>query len=616
MQSRKNIQELRRSYKIALWSVAGLVIMAEVITQLAINNLEGALLEKGIEPVEQLFYLRLATYSVGIMIILVLPYLAFTFFRPVVRTIDYQLNELEASQEKLKENEKELKSILSQQAKINEELLHTYQELEQKNQQLKDSERKLLEIMDEQLAVSENLYRTQRQLKEAFKIGRFAAWSFEAKGEEAYVTLNDEYFELLGTNIQQEGSYKFHFLQWMNRFVFPEDHAHVLAKLSEALQKENFDESVDFRIRRADNGQLRYMRTTAYAKLNAKTGIISGGGTIQDITEQKQYEEQLRNSEMQLRELLSTTLEQSEQLIIAQEQMQRALDQERESKHKLEEALRQLQEAQTKLIQSEKMASLGVLTAGIAHEINNPINFVYNGIDTLRMLMNDLLDVLHAYEELHSLKQDYQKLSIQLQHIEELKADVGFDELISDLQALIGDIAKGAARTMEIVKGLRTFSRLDEEERKLADLHEGIDSTLILLHSKYKNRIQIKKFYDPDLKPFYHYPGQLNQVFMNLLTNAIQAIPEDRKDGVIEIFTEDMQETVVVRIRDNGVGIPEDKLPRIFEPFFTTKPVGVGTGLGLAIVHSIIDKHGGSIEVHSQLGKGTEFVITIPKRNE
>jgi signal transduction histidine kinase len=256
---------------------------------------------------------------------------------------------------------------------------------------------------------------------------------------------------------------------------------------------------------------------------------------------------------------------------------------------------------------------LGVLTAGIAHEINNPINFVYNGIDTLRMLLQDMFEVVDAYEALHPLKADYQQLLAQLEKVEALKEEIDFEEVKKDIHALVGDIAKGASRTMEIVKGLRTFSRLDEEERKVADIHEGIDSTLILLQNKYKNRIEIKKYYDPELKPFAHYPGQLNQVFMNLISNAIQAIPEERTDGKIEIYTEDKQENVVIRIKDNGVGIPEDKLQRIFEPFFTTKPVGVGTGLGLAIVHSIIDKHGGQIEVHSEVGKGTEFIIVLPK---
>ncbi|WP_051633096.1 ATP-binding protein [Thermonema rossianum] len=646
---------LRNTYKTALYVIAGLVLLAEVITQVTVNDLEATLLAQGIEPSDQLYTLRVATYGVGLMILAVLPFLAYGFFRPVVNTIERQVAEIESQNRRLKETEEQMRTALQKQLETTEKLLLARQELEEKNRKLQESEQQLLQLMDEQLAAGEELYRTQRQLKEAFAIGKLGAWSFEAKGEEAYLTLTDEYYQILGTNAEAEGGYRFNFMQWMQRFVLPEDHAHVLEKLSAALNSDEFEDTVEFRVRRADTGDIRYTRTTAYAKRNPQTGVITGGGVIQDITEQhlynqriKESEEQMRElleqtlaqseellktreelesllkkeqeskklleeNEEQMRELLMQTLEQSEQLLKTREELERALKEEQETKQKLEVLVKQLQEAQTKLIQSEKMASLGVLTAGIAHEINNPINFVYNGIDTLRMLLQDMFEVVDAYEALHPLKADYQQLLAQLEKVEALKEEIDFEEVKEDIHALVGDIAKGASRTMEIVKGLRTFSRLDEEERKVADIHEGIDSTLILLQNKYKNRIEIKKYYDPELKPFAHYPGQLNQVFMNLISNAIQAIPEERTDGKIEIYTEDKQENVVIRIKDNGVGIPEDKLQRIFEPFFTTKPVGVGTGLGLAIVHSIIDKHGGQIEVHSEVGKGTEFIIVLPK---
>lgn len=604
---------LRNTYKIALYVIAGLVLLAEVITQVTINDLEATLLAQGIEPSDQLYTLRVATYGVGLMILAVLPFLAYGFFRPVVNTIERQVAEIESQNRRLKETEEQMRTALQKQLETTEKLLLARQELEEKNRKLQESEQQLLQLMDEQLAVGEELYRTQRQLKEAFAIGKLGAWSFEAKSEEAYLTLTDEYYQILGTNAEAEGGYRFNFMQWIQHFVLPEDHAHVLEKLSAALNSDEFGDTVEFRVRRADTGDIRYTRTTAYAKRNPQTGVITGGGVIQDITEQHLYNQRIKENEEQMRELLMQTIEQSEQLLKTREELERTLKEEQETKQKLEVLLKQLQEAQTKLIQSEKMASLGVLTAGIAHEINNPINFVYNGIDTLRMLLQDMFEVVDAYEALHPLKADYQQLLAQLEKVDALKEEIDFEEVKEDIHALVGDIAKGASRTMEIVKGLRTFSRLDEEERKVADIHEGIDSTLILLQNKYKNRIEIKKYYDPELKPFAHYPGQLNQVFMNLISNAIQAIPEERTDGKIEIYTEDKQENVVICIKDNGVGIPEDKLQRIFEPFFTTKPVGVGTGLGLAIVHSIIDKHGGQIEVHSKVGKGTEFIIVLPK---
>lgn len=653
----KQYSNLKRTYQTALWIIAGLIVLAEVIVQITVNDLEATLLSQGIEPAQQLYALRMATYGVGAMILAVLPFLAYGFFRPVINTLERQIAEIETQNRRLKETEEQMRTALQKQLETTEQLLLTRKEMEEKNRKLEESEQQLLQLMDEQLAASEELYRTQRQLKEAFEIGKLGSWAFEAKGQEAYLTLTDEYYRLLGTNAEAEGGYRFNFMQWMQRFVLPEDHPHVLEKLSAALTSDEFEDTVEFRVRRADTGEIRHTRTTAYAKRNPKTGVITGGGVIQDITEEYLYTERIKENEAQMRELLeqslaqseellkareeletllqkeqeskkmleeneeqmrellAQTLEQSEQLLLTKEELERALKTEQETKQKLEVLVKQLQEAQTKLIQSEKMASLGVLTAGIAHEINNPINFVYNGVDTLRLLLQDLFEVVNAYETLHPLKENYEQLLEQLQKVEALREEMEFDEVKEDIRALVGDIAKGASRTMEIVKGLRTFSRLDEEERKVADVHEGIDSTLILLQNKYKNRIEIKKYYDPDLKPFAHYPGQLNQVFMNLLTNAIQAIPEDRTDGKIEIFTEDLQENVVIRIKDNGTGIPQEKLQRIFEPFFTTKPVGVGTGLGLAIVHSIIDKHGGQIEVHSEEGKGTEFVITLPKQN-
>jgi signal transduction histidine kinase len=610
----KRYSKLRQTYKIALWVVAGLVVLAEVIVQITVNDLENTLISQGIKPDQQLYALRFSTYGVGAMILAVLPFLAYAFFRPVVSTLESQVEEIETQNRRLKESEEQLRTALQKQLETTEQLLLARQEMEEKNRKLQESEQQLLQLMSEQLAVNEELYHTQRQLKEAFEIANLGAWSFEAKGEEAYLTLTDEYYRLVGTSAEVEGGYRLTFMQWMQRFVLPEDHPHVLEKLSIALTSDEYEDTVEFRIRRADTGEVRYTRTTAHAKRNQQIGVIKGGGIIQDITNDYLYTQRLKENEEQMRQLLAETLEQSEQLMLTKEELERALKAEQETKQKLEQLLKQLQETQTKLIQSEKMASLGVLTAGIAHEINNPINFVYNGIDTLRMLLQDLFEVVNAYEALHPVKEHYEQLLAQLQKVERLREEIEFEELKKDIQALVSDIAKGANRTMEIVKGLRTFSRLDEEERKMADIHEGIDATLILLQNKYKNRIEIKKYYDPNLKPFAHYPGQLNQVFMNLLSNAIQAIPEDRTDGKIEIFTEDLQENVVIRVKDNGTGIPEDKLPRIFEPFFTTKPVGVGTGLGLAIVHSIIDKHGGQIEVHSEVGKGTEFVITLPKQ--
>ncbi len=319
--------------------------------------------------------------------------------------------------------------------------------------------------------------------------------------------------------------------------------------------------------------------------------------------------DKVKYSEERMRGIAEEQLEATEKLMITENQLKQSLDHERESKEELNNTLQNLKSTQSQLVQSEKMASLGQLTAGIAHEINNPINFVYNGIDTLKVSFDDLMDVIQKYEELENSK-DFKKT---LDEIKEMKDEIGFQDLVGDVRDLVTDIKKGAVRTIEIVKGLRVFSRLDEEEMKPANVNEALDATLILLRNKTKNKVEIKKFYDSDIKDINCFPGQLNQVFMNILSNAVQALPEDKKDGEVQLYTENQEQHVMIKIKDNGVGMSEQVKRRIFEPFFTTKPVGIGTGLGMSISFGIIEKHGGNIYVNSEEGKGTEFSILIPK---
>jgi len=295
--------------------------------------------------------------------------------------------------------------------------------------------------------------------------------------------------------------------------------------------------------------------------------------------------------------------------MMAEEKMKEAFEAEKVQRMELNRTVEALKEAQTQLVHNEKMASLGQLTAGIAHEINNPINFVYNGIDTLKLSLDDLIEIVEKYQAVESA-QDQQAA---LEEVKSLKTELNYEELLEDINYLVGDIKKGAIRTMEIVKGLRVFSRLDEEEKKKASISECLDSTLVLLNTKLKGKVEVKRFYDESMPEINCYPGQLNQVFMNILNNAIQAFPEEKKDAEIDIYTENLQENIVIRIKDNGVGMNEQVQRRIFEPFFTTKAVGVGTGLGLSISFGIIEKHNGNIYVNSEEGKGTEFVIQLPK---
>jgi signal transduction histidine kinase/HAMP domain-containing protein len=282
-----------------------------------------------------------------------------------------------------------------------------------------------------------------------------------------------------------------------------------------------------------------------------------------------------------------------------------------ESYQKLDRALIDLKTAQRQLVQAEKMSSLGLLTAGIAHEINNPINFVSANIGPLRRNLTDVREILDSYRDLSTISDS--KPALDALKVREKAIDL--DYTVKEITALLDGIEEGAHRTAEIVQGLRNFSRTDEQVIKLADLHQGIDSTLTLLHNKYKDHVEIIKNYG-DIPEIECFAGQLNQVFMNILSNAIQAIVENKSgdgNGKLWIRTRKKDShSVEIRFKDSGTGMPEEVRKQVFDPFFTTKDVGVGTGLGLSISYGIIEKHGGTIEVESEFGRGTEFIITLP----
>jgi len=277
-----------------------------------------------------------------------------------------------------------------------------------------------------------------------------------------------------------------------------------------------------------------------------------------------------------------------------------------ERTRELKETLNHLKSAQSKLVDSEKMSSLGQLTAGIAHEINNPINFVSSNISPLRQDIEDIKIIIDKHEELKSCD----NIEVKLQEIEELKKELDFDYLKTELKIIIDGIEDGAVRTKQIVSGLKNFSRLDEGEAKEADINEGIESTLILLNSKL-NKIELTKNLQ-NLPLIYCYPGKLNQLFMNIIDNAIQAIEEQPEKGLLTIASTHNDTSVIISIKDNGAGMNNETKEKIFEPFFTTKDVGKGTGLGLSIAYNIIKAHEGEIKVKSELGKGTEFIIKLP----
>jgi len=281
-----------------------------------------------------------------------------------------------------------------------------------------------------------------------------------------------------------------------------------------------------------------------------------------------------------------------------------------EKAHQLELTLQELQQAQLKLIQSEKMSGIGQMVAGVAHEINNPVTFIHSNVNYINQYSQELLSLIKLYQ------QEYPQPTPAIQSAQEA---IDLEFLSEDLPKLLKSMNMGTGRIRDIVLSLRNFSRLDQAEVKPVDIHEGIDSTLLILGHRLKAQLQfsgveiIKNYGDLPLVKCY--PGQLNQVFMNLLANAIDALEEGKKPlNRIRISTEfTNSKTVIIRIADNGLGIPEHIIEKLFDPFFTTKPVGKGTGLGLSISSQIItERHGGKLRCESTLNQGTEFIIEIP----
>ena len=265
--------------------------------------------------------------------------------------------------------------------------------------------------------------------------------------------------------------------------------------------------------------------------------------------------------------------------------------------------IKKLHEAQNQLLQSEKLASIGQLAAGVAHEINNPVGFINSNIGSLERYLKNLFVILDAYEKAEAQ-------GTECAAVKTLKEQLDYAYLKEDVVSLIEETRDGVARVKKIVQDLKDFSHVDEAEWQWADLHKGLDSTLNVVNNEIKYKAEVVKEYG-ELPPVECLPSQLNQVFMNLLVNAAHAIAER---GTITLRTGGVGEEVWVEVADTGSGIAPENMKRIFDPFFTTKPVGKGTGLGLSLSYGIVQKHHGRIEVQSEQGRGTTFRITLPVR--
>lgn len=298
-----------------------------------------------------------------------------------------------------------------------------------------------------------------------------------------------------------------------------------------------------------------------------------------------------------------------EQNVVLERKVKERTEELQSANSTLNVALTNLKDTQSQLVDAEKMAALGQLTAGIAHEINNPINFVTSNIKPLELDINDLREIITKYENI-----DYNKdVKEQVEEIEAFKKQIDIEFVNNEISSLLSGISEGAKRTAEIIRSLRNFSRVDETDMKPIDLNEGLESTLVLVRNSLPDNLTVIKEYG-NLPKVDCLPGKINQVFMNLVTNAIQAIKtktEQRAEEFLTIKTWYEDQHVKISIKDSGIGMTEEIKHRIFEPFFTTKDIGEGTGLGLSIVFSIIEKHKGHIEVISKPNEGTEFIITL-----
>ncbi|GAB4254125.1 MAG: hypothetical protein Kow0065_00800 [Methylomicrobium sp.] len=384
--------------------------------------------------------------------------------------------------------------------------------------------------------------------------------------------------------------------RWLDR-IHPDDREKVINcyhQVSRNLSKSK----LQYRLLRDDRSVVWIMET-AVPRIRRNGSLAGLMGCGMDITAQKKAQATLANTNKHLEEQVA---KRTRQLLDVNTHLER----EKDEQIRLNERLK---ETQAHLIQSEKMASIGQLAAGVAHEINNPLGYIYSNLNTLKNYIDDLLQFSEAADRLaQALPAD----QIEVQAYRQLKNRVDIDFLKTDLIDLVNESIEGASRARKIVQDLRDFSRIDRAEREFFDIEAGIDATLNIIHNELKYKADIVKDYC-GLKPYRCIGAQLNQVFMNLLINAAQAIDEF---GVITIRTRYRNDRIEIEIEDTGCGIPESIQARIFDPFFTTKPVGKGTGLGLSLSFKIIESHHGTIEIESTVDKGSLFRVCLPKQDD
>jgi PAS domain S-box-containing protein len=448
----------------------------------------------------------------------------------------------------------------------------------------------------EQIKTQQALKASEERYQLAIAASNLGIWDWFTDSDEVYYS--DLWKSQLGYQPHElEGKFE----TW-KELLHPDDKWQAVALIEKYLKHPQGQFITEFRLRHKD-GHYVWIHNRAEAMVDEQNKVKRMFGTHLDITKSKLAQLELNNYQQKLEHLVhertNELMQSNEELNSANEELMVINEKLANQKQELEQTLERLKKTQSQLIQSEKMASLGVLIAGIAHEINNPINFISCGIDGIKIYLeqiNDCIDDCISKQKMIS------------QNKEAILTKASADEMRQTLNALIEGMEIGVSRTVSIVNGLRSFSRSDETSLQQFNLHVLIDNTLLILYNQYKNRIIIQKQYT-DIPELSGFPGQLSQVIMNLLINAIQSIPDQ---GTITISTKRKGEKVQLTVQDTGTGIPEKIRNQIFDPFFTTKEAGKGTGLGLSISYNIIKEHKGEIKVESEPNKGTRFIVELP----
>ncbi len=463
---------------------------------------------------------------------------------------------------------------------------------------LQTKEKENREIVDKLKQNQQTLIKTQA-------IARIGSWERNFLTNE--IVWSDEEYQIL-----EQSKHLIPTFDAILENIYPADKQNFLNNWEKAL-KFGAEYNIEFRYMR--NSGIKWLQEKAEIYFDKNGKALKALGYTYDVTKRKEQELELLKHRNNLEELvqhrtneiiqlysdiafknellykINSELNSEKLKVVEQSEKINSVNSRLLKKaQELENTLGKLKSAQSQLVQQEKMASLGTLTAGIAHEINNPINFISSNMMGLETLLFELKE---QFDNLAALQPENGNI---------------IKEINSNINLLINNIKIGINRTVEIIKSLRTFSRDSKENYSNANINDNLDSTLLLLKNQYKDKIEIIKEYG-HISPVFCSIGQINQVFMNLILNAIQAITDA---GVIKIKTTEETNFLKITIEDSGKGIPEDIKNKIFEPFFTTKEIGKGTGLGLSISYNIIKNHKGEIKVESTIGKGTSFFVFLP----